>query len=146
MGQNQLGCFSCCLWVSGAKQEQRGWKTFWEKVMRRGEVWGDSEANRNCMWLFPQYLPESGLYHLWFLGSNQPASRTAPVLHIMSWGGYMGGSFSRLTQALVFPNAAGPNLLLIDLSFLCGLEQPLEGQRERNLSKLWRKWHVRTEV
>lgn len=50
-------------------------KDFGKKLWGEGKslVWGDSEVGSNCMWLFLQCLPESGLEHLWFWGSNQPS-------------------------------------------------------------------------
>lgn len=144
VGQKQLGCFSCCLsecqGPNGNREDERHFEKKWW-VVGKLIVCGDSEVGSNCMWLclnlgfitfgFGVLISQ----HLW-----------PPVLQSMSWGGYLGRSFSRLTQALIFPKAAGPSLLFIDLSFLWVPEQPLEGQRGRNLSKVCRKWHVRTEV
>lgn len=80
VGQKQLGCFSCCLsecqGPNGNREDERHFEKKWWGV-GKSIVWGDSEVGSNCMWLCPQFLPESGLYHLWFWGSNQPASLTA---------------------------------------------------------------------
>lgn len=148
VGQKQLGCFSCCLsecqGPNGNREDERHFEKKWW-VVGKLIVWGDSEVGSNCMWLCPQFLPESGLYHLWFWGSNQPASLTAcaskhELGRLPGWKLFKAHTGSHLSKA------AGPSLLFIDLSFLWVLEQPLEGQRGRNLSKVCRKWHVRTEV
>lgn len=56
------------------------------EMMRAGVgmsvVWGDGEVGSNCTWLCPQFLPVSGLDHLWFGGCNQPASLTAPCFKV----------------------------------------------------------------